>query len=884
MSVAALGVTAVLAWMSPATAAPAADAKLRPDLAAVVFGPLRPDAGVSRLVSGYRRGELAYFAVLRGGATPARARALERLGARVLQRYLAVDAFALASRRHALRRVAALPWVTRLAPLELVRVQAHEPLADQTRGSPADISASALWSQGITGTGVRLAVIDTGLDGVHPDLDDLDFRHWTTGGAPKVIAQRDFTNGGCGLGVTDGHGHGTHVAGIVTGTGEGGPLPADNARYAGIAPGATLGVAKALDDTGNGLNSDLLKAMEWAASPPTTLVCSDGPLPVYGLGADIVNMSLASESRPARLNSSLDADLVSLALNRLAVRYGTLFVAAAGNSGPFIGSALESPASAAQALSVGATAKDWDVNHDDTYSGDSCAGWRHPFSPPEDNDCKAGIGDQPPSLASLSSRGPTGDLWLRPDVVAPGYNIVAPQATAGTALAGNDLNIGTRSDPLYATATGTSMAAPTAAGVSALLLEAYRAAHRTDPEGGSGIAGLRARRYALLRAALMNTAAPRLYEARWILTSDAQTRLDCVGFSPDPLFLLLCGFGAVIVDSQAGSSTLYEVRNRSEDPFVGPLAEGAGKINAGAALTAVRSGLVAYSAASGTGLDAGTGPRDLQGSWQVGAVRAGASASQRFVLHAAPGAGPFTVSFAFETGAPSDSVRPIVLGKGAWSIKVPGHLKVARGSDVVETFTVTAPAGAAPGNYTGVLVMRISNGQTLRVPVFAAVALHDGNLAAGNLPGAQARVSSQGDVFAKGDTVWPAVAGQAVTGPQSDWLVYAVELGNGLTRARFAAWDTATEPATETYDLYLYDRHLNLEATTHPFVSPGRTELLVNAGRSASSVAAPQVLTVTTPTAGRHYLVVSRARIGGTCPCSGDFGAFALTLDETTAP
>ena len=41
---------------------------------------------------------------------------------------------------------------------------------------------------------------------------------------------------------------------------------------------------------------------------------------------------------------------------------------------------------------------------------------------------------------------------------------------------------------------------------------------------------------------------------------------------------------------------------------------------------------------------------------------------------------------------------------------------------------------------------------------------------------------------------------------------------------------------------------------------------------------------MTAPRAGRHYLVVSRARIGGICPCTGDFGSFALTLDETTAP
>jgi subtilisin family serine protease len=880
--VAALG--AVLATSCPATSGTAATAsKLRADLAALVYGPARQSVHVMHLIRGHRRGELAYFVTVRGRATAARGRTLGRLGARVLQRYGVVDAFSVASRRAVVSRVAALPWVVRLLPVELVHAQVDEPLADQLRSSSSDVGATTLWNQGIVGSGVRIAVIDTGLDPLQQDLDDLDFRHWSVGGVPKVVAQRNFTNGGCGLGVTDGHGHGTHVAGIAAGTGEGSPLDAaDNGKYVGIAPGATLGIAKALDDTGNGLNSDLLKAMEWAASPSTTQVCTDGPLPVYGLGADIVNMSLASEARPARLDSSNDADMVSLTLNRLAARYGTLFVVAVGNSGPYIGSALESPASAAQALSVGATAKDYDVNHDDTYSGDSCAGWRHPYSPPEDNDCKNGVGDQPPSLSSLSSRGPTGDLWLRPDVVAPGYNIVAPQATAGTAIASNDLNIGTRSDPLYATASGTSMAAPTVAGASALLLQAYRATYGRDPVGGSGIPGLQARRYALIRAALMNTAGANLYEARWILTNDLQTRLDCTVFT-DPLIPLFCSFPATLIDSQAGSSTLYEVRNGAADPYVGPLGEGAGKIDVVRASAALRSGVVVYSTASGTGADAGTGPRDLQGTWQVGAIRAGSTASQSFVLHAAPGVAPLSVTFAFTSGNPSDGSRAIT---SPWSIslKGPTPVRIQKAGEATVNLTIGVPSTAAPGNYTGALILRVSNGQVLRVPIYAAVALHDSNLVAANAPGPQAKVTSALDVFAKGDTVWPSVGGQTVSGALSDWLVYPVELAAGLTRARFAVWDTATDPATETYDLYLYDANLNYEASTHPFASPGVTDVVANSGRAVSSQGAPQVLTVSAPRAGRHYLVVSRARIGGVCPCTGDFGSFGLTLDETTTP
>ena len=347
--------------------------KLRNGLSELAAGSARPAAAVRRLTPGYRRGEVVYFAVLRGPATQERAAALRRLGARVLRTYRELDAFELASPRAVVGRVASRPWIDWLAPVEPIRAAADEPPVDQTRATTADVGAPAWWASGVTGTGVRVAVLDTGLDQLHPDLDDLDFGRWSTPlNPPKVVDSKNFVGGvACGLpGTGDGHGHGTHVAGIAVGTGAGTPLADDNGRYAGIAPGAQLAVAKVLTDAGAGVNADLIAAMEWAARPVGSLPC--------GVGAEVVNLSLGSESRPTRLNSGNDVDMVSFALNRLAVRYGTLFVAAAGNSGPFIGSLLETPGSAAQALSVAATAKLWDVNHDDTLSGNTCAGWQHP--------------------------------------------------------------------------------------------------------------------------------------------------------------------------------------------------------------------------------------------------------------------------------------------------------------------------------------------------------------------------------------------------------------------------------------------------------------------------------------------------------------------------
>ena len=856
--------TVFLAGSSAATsslAAPALSPQLRGDVALLLDRPT-PDRRLAHLVPGHRRGEIAYFVVL-GRKTSAHRAALERAGARILREYRTLDAFAVASTRRTVQRVAALPDVSRLAAVEVLEAQA-EIEVDQSRATTADVGAPPLWSQGITGAGIRIAVLDTGADVTHPDLDDRDFRRWSSVLNPrKVVDARSFLGGGCAplVGASDGHGHGTHVAAIATGTGEGSPLPEDNGRYTGIAPDAELAVGKVLTDAGAGLNSDLLAAMEWAALPAGSTPCS--------IGAHVVNLSLGSESRPARLNTGSDVDLVSQMLNRLAVRYGTLFVAAAGNSGPFLGSVLEAPGSAAQALSVGGSAKDWDVNHDDTLSGDTCAGYQHPVS--ASNDCSAGVGSQPPSLGSFSSRGPAGDVWLKPDLSAPGYNIVSAQAATGLALAQNDLNRGTRGDPLYATATGTSMAAPATAGAAAMLLQAYRDRHGSLPSGSSGLGGVSAPAYALVRAALMNTAGSGQYEARWILSTGLGTSLVCSP-EPDPLLVEFCSLGELILGA-LGNVVLYQVRNGAADPHVGALGEGAGKLNVGRALAALRDGVVAYSAASGSGQDAGTGPRDLQGSWQVGAVRAGATRTDGFVVHAAPGVST-SVRFDYSAGSLSDGSAAL---PASWLRLPHGSTGVRAGRDALVKLKISVPSSASAGTYTGTVLVRGSNGQTLQVPVFASVALHDPGAVPGNAPGPQARIASAQDVFGKADTLWPSAAGSAGTGAGSDWLVHPVELGSGLAEARFAVYDAAT--GDETYDLYVYGADYSLLASTHPFAAPGVTDVVANDARGASTSSAPQVLSLALPPAGRYYVAVSRAKVGG-LPSSGDFGAFVLMLDE----
>jgi subtilisin family serine protease len=878
-------VAALLPLQGVAAAAPQPPSpatKLRGDLGALVAGLDTLDTRIPGLVAGYRAGEIPFFAYLDANTATRRA-ALQDLGARVLRSYSSVPAVALAASPVDILRVAEKSWVAWLAPVEVVvAMNGPEPYGDQTRGTPGDLGAPQQWDAGVTGEGVRIAILDTGVDSTHPDLNDQDFRRWSQlVGGTKIAAQYDFVGGQCApiVGVQDGNGHGTHVAGIAAGTGSGVPGdPSDNGKYTGIAPDAELVVAKVLTDAGAGINSDLIAAMEWAATP-----AAQAPLGC-GAGAQIVNMSLGSDARPGRLNSGTDIDLVSIALNRLAVKYGTLFVASVGNQGPFIGSQLEAPGAASQVLAVGATAKDYDLNHDDTYSGDNCAGYIHPSDPASfaDNTCDQGPGTQPSSLSSLSSRGPSGDMWLRPDVVAPGYYIVSAESATGTGIKSQDINLNTQADPLYATASGTSMAAPAASGSAALVLDAYLNAYGTAPSGASGTSALaKAPAYALLRAALMNTAGGDLLEARLTSKSDLAFLPKC---DLDPALVpFVCDF--VNVFNSAGYATVYEVRNGPGDQYVGPLGEGAGKVRINQAVQALRGGVVIYSAASGTGASAGTGPRDFQGTWQVGAITAGTTQSQKFVVHGAPSSGKVKVTFGFSSGHPSDGSRAIpTSGAGAWSISLPSPTSVGGGGDAIVTFKLTIPASAAPGLYTGVVLATTSQGVTLRIPVFAAVAMHDPDPAAGNAPGPQA-VASLADVFAKSDTLWPSVVGSAGTGAGSDWNMYPVELASGLAEARFRAVSAGND---EAYDIYLYDAAMNLISSTHPFAPPGQasgvTDTPTYEARPPSTTTAPAALTIGTPAAGRHYVVVNRAIVGKPGPQpAGSFGGFTLTLDEVRA-
>lgn len=178
-------------------------------------------------------------------------------------------------------------------------------LADST----AQIGAQQVWAEGNTAKGVKVAVLDTGVDTEHPDLiGQIDA---STSFVPYEEDIADF------------NGHGTHVASTIAGTGS-----ASDAKERGVAPGARLEIGKVLDSEGGGQESWIIAGMEWAARDAQ---------------AKVISMSLGGGGD--------STDPMSEAVDRLSAETGALFVVAAGNGGPH---SISSPGAADSALTVGA--------------------------------------------------------------------------------------------------------------------------------------------------------------------------------------------------------------------------------------------------------------------------------------------------------------------------------------------------------------------------------------------------------------------------------------------------------------------------------------------------------------------------------------------------
>ena len=312
--------------------------------------------------------------------------------------------------------------LTKLAGSPLVsRIALDRPVVGAMERTGATIGATAVRQEtGYDGSGVGVAVIDSGVTSWHDDLTD-------SAGAQRVRHFVDFVNGA----VTpyDDYGHGTHVAGIVAGNG----FDSGGAR-SGIAPAAHLIVLKTLDASGSGYVSNVIAALDYIVA-----------------NKDAFNIRVVNLSVAAGVYESYETDPLTLAAKR-AVEAGIVVVTAAGNRGRAVDGldaygGITAPGNAPWVLTVGASSHMGTIDRTDDV------------------------------MAAFSSRGPTPiDYAAKPDIVAPGVGIESlsdpisalyatktPYLLSGTALT---------SYLPYLSLSGTSMAAPVVSGTIALMLQA----------------------------------------------------------------------------------------------------------------------------------------------------------------------------------------------------------------------------------------------------------------------------------------------------------------------------------------------------------------------------------------------------------------------------
>lgn len=298
-------------------------------------------------------------------------RELKSMGVEVKHQFWLTSGLAVYIPPEKLSDIQSLPEVERISPNGKVFLLRQN--ADPVIGAPY------AWNLGLNGSGLKIAIVDTGINKTHPEL------------VGRVINETDFHDDSYdGLNPADFDGHGTHVAGIAAG-----------AQY-GVARNASIINAKVFycpypggctSTQWTATTGDVIAAINWAVAQ----------------GAKVVSLSLGT-------NDVCDGNDDLAPTVEATVELGVTVVVAAGNSGPGA-STIKSPGCDKEAVTVGAT-------------------------------------DNSDVIASFSSRGPTQDGRIKPDLTAPGVNINSTSKNGG-----------------YEFKSGTSMSTPFVSGVAILLLD-----------------------------------------------------------------------------------------------------------------------------------------------------------------------------------------------------------------------------------------------------------------------------------------------------------------------------------------------------------------------------------------------------------------------------
>jgi serine protease AprX len=350
----------------------------------------------------------------RSAADLAPERAVRRLGGQVTRALPIVAGFAATVPATAVGALQRLPGVRAVTPDRRVHVQASAPSGSSDSGNirsvyPKVVRAEQAWQRGVTGRGVTVAVVDTGVAS-RPDL---------SGRLVPVVNDLTGQSQPCKnlsgeLNCNDSYGHGTFIAGLIAGNGA-----SSGGKWKGVAPEARILSVKTAGADGAADVSNILAAIQWVVSFKDR----------YNIR--VLNLSLGTDS-----TQDWRTDPLNYAVER-AWAAGMTVVVAASNEGPNPGT-ITKPADDPWVITVGAT----------------------------DDRGTAGLSDD--RLPDFSGRGPTAHGLAKPDLAAPGAHVVSLRAPGSTI----DTRFPWYVDGSYRQGSGTSMATGVVSGAVALMLQA----------------------------------------------------------------------------------------------------------------------------------------------------------------------------------------------------------------------------------------------------------------------------------------------------------------------------------------------------------------------------------------------------------------------------
>ncbi len=325
-----------------------------------------------------------------------------------------INSYVLEVAKNSLSRLYNMDSLEHLESAHLLEVDSM--LTAQMKNASKEIHLNYAHQRNIMGDGIGVAVLDTGV-APHPDL---------TIGRNRIVAFYDVINGR--KYPYDDNGHGSHVCGIIAGSGY-----ESAGLYRGVAPRCNIIGVKVLNHKGNGNVSDVLAGLQWVLDNRAR----------YNIR--IVNISVGTSSNDSIDESSLLVKGVNAVWDA-----GIVVVVAAGNNGPKP-MTISTPGISRKIITVGASDDDIPVE---------LAGGK---------------------TKDYSGRGPTRNAIKKPDIVAPGSNIVSCNGFRGNRkLKGivGPLSLGPGTEEnlfnnMYTIKSGTSMSTPMVTGAIALLLSKY---------------------------------------------------------------------------------------------------------------------------------------------------------------------------------------------------------------------------------------------------------------------------------------------------------------------------------------------------------------------------------------------------------------------------